>query len=67
MTCPTCNQTIRRNEKTDTFRDETFHEDPRNCVKATARRCMDIAEVGFHIGRGATESKIRKEFLRKKP
>ena len=40
--CLTCKQPIREGEQFDTFRDEAFHEDPSDCVAATARRCMEI-------------------------
>lgn len=64
MNCQTCFQAIRRGEKTDTFAGCTFHEDPRDCVAATARRCARIAdgEVGEGSGVGG---KIRKEFVLK--
>lgn len=59
MNCQTCCQAIRRGEKTDIFDSRTFHEDPRDCVKATARRC---AEISTTTGLFQIADTIRKEF-----
>lgn len=64
MICPTCSQPIRRGEKTDTFADVTHHENPRDCVRATARRCARIARrtcMSISDGKSAAFF-IREEF-----
>lgn len=43
MKCMTCDQLIQPEELIDTFRGEEFHQDPADCIAATARNCHRIA------------------------